>query len=78
VDVANQGAAIPPEDLARIFDRFYRAERIRNQIPGSGLGLTIASSIARAHRGELTVSSRPGETTFRLSLPYEPPGGPNP
>ncbi len=78
VDVANQGAAIPPEDLARIFDRFYRAERIRNQIPGSGLGLTIASSIARAHRGELTVSSRLGETTFRLSLPYEPPGGPNP
>ena len=59
------------EDRARVFERFYRGRSVRNQIPGSGLGLTIASSIARAHQGDLTVTSQPGETTFRLTLPCD-------
>ena len=42
---------------------------MQNQILGSGLGLSIAQNIVRAHHGELTVTSRPGETTFRLTLP---------
>ena len=54
---------------ARIFDRFYRSPSVQQQMPGSGLGLSIAQSIAQAHDGDLTVTSRPGETTFRLTLP---------
>jgi len=75
VDVTDHGAGITPDDHKRIFDRFYRGRLVRNQIPGSGLGLTIAHSIVKAHQGELTVSSQPGETTFRISLPVEPVGG---
>lgn len=40
-------------------------------MPGSGLGLNIAHGIARAHHGDLTVTSHPGETTFRFVLPAE-------
>lgn len=69
IDVTDRGAGISPVEEKRIFERFYRGEAVRSQIPGSGLGLTIASSIMRAHHGDLTVSSRPGETTFRMSLP---------
>ena len=43
-------------------------------MPGSGLGLSIAHGIARAHSGDLTVTSRPGETTFRLTLPVNSKG----
>ena len=57
------------EEQARIFERFYRSPSIKNQIPGSGLGLCIAHSIVQSHNGELSVSSRPGPTTFRIILP---------
>jgi len=69
LEISNRGPAIPVEELSRIFDRFYRSPAVDRQIPGSGLGLTISQSIVRAHNGELTVASRPGETTFRLILP---------
>jgi two-component system, OmpR family, sensor histidine kinase KdpD len=69
VEVANQGKGIPAQELSRIFERFYRSPSVQNQIPGSGLGLSIAQSIAHAHNGNLTVTSNPGETTFRLILP---------
>ena len=71
IDVMDRGAGIPPQDQQRVFERFYRGRSVRNQMPGSGLGLTIASSIARAHQGDLTVTSQPGETTFRLTLPCD-------
>ena len=69
VDVTDHGKGIPQVEQARIFDRFYRSPSVRKRMPGSGLGLSIAHGIARAHNGDLTVTSRPGETTFRLSLP---------
>jgi signal transduction histidine kinase len=75
IDVTDHGLGIAPEDRRRIFERFYRAPSVRPQIPGSGLGLNIAYSIARAHRGDLTVTSQPGETTFRMTLPFDK-GGP--
>ena len=78
LDVTDYGAGIPPRDQSRVFERFYRGEAARTQIPGSGLGLTIADSILRAHHGALTVSSRPGETTFRMALPVDPKGGSRP
>ena len=69
LEVTDHGEGIPAEEQPRIFERFYRSPSVKGQIPGSGLGLSIAHGIARAHNGELTVSSRPGRTTFRISLP---------
>jgi two-component system sensor histidine kinase KdpD len=75
VEITNRGLGIPAEEQGRIFERFYRSPAVQNKIPGSGLGLTISQSIARAHQGELFVSSRPGETTFQLTLPAQVRGG---
>ena len=71
VAVTDHGGGIPVQEQSRIFERLYRSPSVRHQVTGSGLGLSIAQNIARAHRGDLTVSSRPGETTFRLTLPAE-------
>jgi two-component system sensor histidine kinase KdpD len=73
-EVTDFGEGIPVYEQSRVFDRFYRSPAVRNQVPGSGLGLSIALSIARAHGGDLTVSSVPGETTFRLVLPLKQKG----
>jgi len=78
VEVTDHGAGIASEDQPRIFERFYRGRFVRNQIPGYGLGLNIASSIMRAHHGDLTVTSEPGATTFQLTLPlHQTEGGTN-
>ncbi|HSP07451.1 MAG TPA: HAMP domain-containing sensor histidine kinase, partial [Acidobacteriota bacterium] len=69
VGICNQGEGIPLKEQERIFERFYRSPSVRHQIPGSGLGLSIASSIVRAHEGTLTLTSSSGETTFRIALP---------
>lgn len=74
VEVTDQGQGIPTQEQTRIFERFYRSASVQRQVPGSGLGLNIAHSIARAHHGDLSVTSRPGETTFRLILPAEQKG----
>lgn len=70
-EVTNRGPGIPVQEQDRIFERFYRSPSVREQIPGSGLGLSIAYSIVQAHHGDLRVTSNPGETTFRMSLPAE-------
>ena len=69
IAVTDRGEGIPAQEQSRIFERLYRGVSVERQIPGSGLGLSIALNIARAHDGDLRVSSRPGETTFRLTLP---------
>jgi len=69
IEITDHGPGVPAEEQTRIFHRFYRSPSVKDQIPGSGLGLTIARSIAQAHNGDLTVTSRPGETTFRITLP---------
>ncbi len=73
VEVTDYGPGISAHDQRQIFQRFYRAPSAQT-IPGSGLGLSIAQRIIQAHQGNLTVASRPGETTFRLSLPAEQKG----
>ncbi|MGA2261489.1 MAG: ATP-binding protein [Acidobacteriota bacterium] len=72
VEITNRGQGIPADEQGRIFERFYRSPTVQRGIPGSGLGLTISQSIVRAHQGDLSVVSRPGETTFRLTLPAQP------
>ena len=69
LEITDHGAGIPADQQARIFERFYRSPSIKDQIPGSGLGLSITLGIVQAHNGKLTVSSRPGQTTFRITLP---------
>ncbi len=71
VSVADTGVGIAPEDQARIFDRFWRVDRARTRMAGgSGLGLSIARSIAEAHGGSLSVDSELGKgSTFELLLP---------
>jgi signal transduction histidine kinase len=69
LEVTDFGKGIPGEEQDRVFERFYRSSSVQNQVPGSGLGLSIAHRILEAHKGNLTVKSRPGETTFRLELP---------
>jgi two-component system sensor histidine kinase CiaH len=72
VDVADTGPGIAPQDLPRVFDRFYRSDKARSSTGGTGLGLTIARMLveADAHRGELTLSSKPGMgTVARIKLP---------
>lgn len=69
LDVTDHGKGIPEREQSRIFERFFRSPSIRQQIPGSGLGLSIAHNILQAHHGDLTVTSQPGRTTFHLILP---------
>jgi two-component system sensor histidine kinase BaeS len=71
VDVVIQdtGVGIAPENLPRIFDRFYRGEESQ-MAGGLGLGLSIARKILEYHQGEISVVSTIGEgTTFTVSLP---------
>lgn len=74
LQVIDTGPGIPPEDLPRVFDRFYRGDPARSR-GGSGLGLAIASWVAGMHGGRLTVESKVGEgSTFSLWLPIYRPG----
>jgi hypothetical protein len=68
LSVANAGPPIPPERQAVLFQPFERAEHHHGQ-QGLGLGLYIASEIARAHGGTLNVVSDPAETRFTFSMP---------
>ncbi len=75
VYVTDTGEGIPQEELSRVFDRFYRVDHSRARATGgSGLGLTIARQLVRAHGGDIGVESRPGEgTTFAFTLPAAAP-----
>ncbi len=75
VTVADQGAGIPPGDLPRLFERYYRG--LRHEGEGLGLGLFIVKGLVEAHGGEIEVASVPGEgSTFSLWLPAAEDPGP--
>ena len=66
VKVTDTGEGVPPEDVPRLFDRFYKSAESR----GSGLGLAIARGIVTSHGGEISASSARGSgTTIRFTLP---------
>jgi two-component system phosphate regulon sensor histidine kinase PhoR len=71
VDVVDTGVGIPPADLPRITERFYRVDKARSrELGGTGLGLAIVKHLVIAHGGELTIESRLGEgTTVRFTVP---------
>lgn len=70
VEIEDDGPGLPPAELARVFEPFYRADASRNLDEGGvGLGLAVARSLARAHGGDVELISRPGGLTARVSLP---------
>jgi two-component system sensor histidine kinase BaeS len=77
VAVSDTGVGIAPEDLPRVFDRFYRTDESRTRDSGGfGLGLSIARELVDAMGGTIGVSSQVGlGTTFRVRLPRHAAGG---
>lgn len=71
VEVEDRGIGVPVRDQERIFEKFTRAETgLVHNVKGSGLGLALVRHIARAHGGDVTLKSVPGEgSTFTLELP---------
>ncbi|MBY8882450.1 sensor histidine kinase [Actinacidiphila acidipaludis] len=75
IEVTDTGTGIAPDDLPRVFDRFWRADKSRTRrTGGSGLGLSIVRKLAEAHGGTVTATSAPAQgSTFTLTLPATPP-----
>ena len=80
VAVEDTGRGLAPADVERVFERFYRVRDARHPAGGTGVGLTIARSIARAHGGEVVARS-PGVgrgATFTVRIPVATAGPPSP
>ncbi len=71
IEVADTGIGIPPEDLGRVFDEFYRSPNARARTgDGTGLGLSIVKAVVEQHGGTVSVESAVGRgTTFTVELP---------
>lgn len=71
VEVVDHGPGLPPEDAARVFERFFRADAARTRAEGgAGLGLAIAAAVTRAHGGAVAVrETAGGGATFEVRLP---------
>ena len=70
VSIANTGDGIPPADLERVFERFYRVEKSRDRARGgAGIGLAIVKQLVEAGGGRVGAESREGQTRFWFSLP---------
>lgn len=73
VMISDEGMGIPPKNVKRIFDRFYRADRARSRaMGGTGLGLAISREMIVAHGGKIWAESEEGKgTTIFFTLPFE-------
>jgi signal transduction histidine kinase len=72
ISVSDTGTGIPPENVSRVFERFYKADRARASA-GTGLGLAIAKHTIEAHQGRIWVESQQGRgSTFFIRLPRAP------
>ena len=71
--IRNTGEGIAPEDLERVFERFYRVDKSRDRETGGyGLGLSIASSIVKEHKGKIYARSKVGSfTSFIVEIPQQ-------
>ena len=80
IDVQDSGIGIPPEEISRLFERFFRASNAATAgRPGSGLGLSIVKEVAEMHGGRVEVTSELGAgTTVHLFLPAQKRPGPAP
>ncbi len=74
ISVTDKGIGVAPEDRERIFEPFRRSVRVRDQIPGTGLGLSSTRKIVEAHGGRIEVESQVGVgSTFRIYIPRKRP-----
>jgi PAS domain S-box-containing protein len=74
VSVSDKGVGIPPADLSKVFDKFYRGNQKRQRPGGSGLGLAICQSIIQEHGGRIWAESVVGQgSTFHFRLPVAKP-----
>jgi two-component system OmpR family sensor kinase len=74
IEVSDDGPGVPPDQLARIFDRFYRSSPGRSCPPGSGLGLAIVNAVAVTHHGTARASlNDPHGLRITLTLPASGP-----
>ncbi len=74
VSIADQGVGMTEEQVARVFDKFYRADASNTAIDGLGMGMSIVQNIILAHDGTIDISSVPGVgTTVTFSLPLSSP-----
>jgi len=73
IQIKDTGIGIDPAFFEKIFERFYRADTSRTSL-GTGLGLSLARTIVRAHKGDISVSTRQNQgTIFTITLPYNNP-----
>ena len=76
IEVSDDGPGVPPAQLARIFDRFYRGGPGGNCPPGAGLGLAIVNAVAATHHGTAQASlNDPHGLRITLTLPASHPAG---
>ncbi|MDR9855455.1 HAMP domain-containing sensor histidine kinase [Paenibacillus sp. VCA1] len=74
VTLSDSGIGIAPEQLSRVFERFYKADRSRNRSAGNGLGLAIVKKIVDLHQGSIHIQSKAGQgTNVVVHLPAIPP-----
>ena len=72
ISVHNSGDPIPLNEQHRVFDRFYRSPTLRNTVAGTGMGLSVAREILRAHGGDINLESTPEHgTEFTMVLPLK-------
>ena len=73
LEIHDDGPGFPAELAGRAFERFVRGDQSRTRengtVEGSGLGLALVQAIAKAHGGRVTLDSRPGDTTVRVTFP---------
>jgi two-component system sensor histidine kinase KdpD len=71
IEIIDHGSGIPPEDLERVFDKFYRLQR-PDSVAGTGLGLSIVRGIVEAHEGTVNAANQPGGgTIITIALPVK-------
>lgn len=71
ISIHDQGIGIPKQEISKIFQRFYRVENeLTRKVGGAGLGLAVCKGIIEAHRGQIWVTSAPGQgSSFHFSIP---------
>ena len=73
ISVSDSGPGIPPDDLSRVFERFYRVDKSRSRPGGTGLGLAIVKHLVELHGGQASAENRPeGGARFIITLPDQP------